>query len=154
MKLCLPRKARFLAKSQLSTACAKQIAECGVWGGGGRGAGGILPQQAGRTGALLRDKSILGHRGGRRWGRSEGQCPCGDPGVGHLVVPQVGTAQGSRCQERVTRAKTSPSKPPAWLRRPRPPRHPAALNTLTSMLSKVLCVFFFFSSNLFGLFKN
>lgn len=29
MKLCLPRKAKSLVKSQLSTARAKQIAECG-----------------------------------------------------------------------------------------------------------------------------
>lgn len=45
MKLCLPRKARSLAKSQLSAACAKQIVERGR----GR-AGCILPQEAGTTG--------------------------------------------------------------------------------------------------------
>lgn len=45
MKLCLPRKARSLAKSQLNAACAKQIAERG------RGRTGcILPQEAGTTG--------------------------------------------------------------------------------------------------------
>lgn len=51
MKLCLPRKARSLAKSQLSAACAKQIVERGR----GR-AGCILPQEAGTTGSVEEQK--------------------------------------------------------------------------------------------------
>lgn len=67
MKLCLPRKARSLAKSQLSAACAKQIAERGEGLGRPHSSTGSRDR-----GALQRNKNISGHRGGRLPGRSEG----------------------------------------------------------------------------------
>lgn len=120
MKLCLPRKARALAKSQLSRACAKQIAERR------RGcAGCILLQEAGRMGLcggthIFRGTEEAGCQGG-----AGGRVPfVKRPGLCHLAVPQVGSAQGrqracqSQCQACVARTKTSPTKPRAWLCHP------------------------------------
>lgn len=92
MKLCLPRKARSLAKSQLSAACAKQIAECGRGG-----AGCILPQDARRKGLCGGTIIFQGTEEAGCWGGAGGRAPfvrC--PGLCHLAVPQVGMAQGSQ----------------------------------------------------------
>lgn len=78
MKLCLPRKTRSLAKSQLSAACAKQIAERG------RGRGRcILPQEAGWTGPG-EERNHFGAQRRRADEEERGQCPFWEPS---RVVP-------------------------------------------------------------------
>lgn len=111
VKLCLPRKASSLAKSQLSRACAKQIAERGRGTPGGpRASTGSREPGARNTGE---------HTGGRLSGRSGGgrvpfvRCP----GPCHGAVPRAGPAPGSRracqspCQERVPPQRQTPQRP-------------------------------------------
>lgn len=92
VKLCLPRKARSFAKSQLSLACAKQIVEHT------------------RAARLHSSTASLWE-----WGWGEEQKNLGNteeagchegmggtvlfvrcPGLSHLMVPQVGISQGSQ----------------------------------------------------------
>lgn len=92
MKLCLPRKARSLVKSQLSAACAKQIAERGE-GPAGR----ILPQEAGTAGLCGGTKIFRGTEEAGCQGGVRGQGPfCEQSGVVPPCCPQVGPARGSQ----------------------------------------------------------
>lgn len=125
MKLCLPRKARSLAESQLSRVCAKQIAERG------RGRPGcILPQEAGRTGPCGGTKNISGHRGGRLGGRSgnsvlfcemSGVVPWCRPPGGRGTRQPAGAARAGARSTLLAQRRTAP-RWPAWLCCPPPLR--------------------------------
>lgn len=123
VRLCLPRKARSLARSQLSAAGAKWRALSA--GGAGRPHSSTgSPVEA----ALPRNRTISERAGGGLSGRGGGQCPfCEASRLRPCTVPQVGTAPGSRracrgaCQELRAAAKATQSRPAQLCCPPPPP---------------------------------